>query len=74
MDQGMDTSRKVASFANIYAKERANFWRWMVDELLEARWLVYGDFNMIDAQKNKKGMLLARIPLREKEAGYALKY
>jgi hypothetical protein len=38
----------------------------LADELLQAHWLVCGDFNMVDAQEDKKRPLLVKMPHGEK--------
>lgn len=47
--------------------------RWTVDELLNALWIVYKDFSMVENQEDKEGALAMRVTTSEKEAWIGLK-
>jgi len=44
-----------------------------VDELLNALWIVYKDFSMVENQEDKEGALAMRVTTSEKEAWIGLK-
>lgn len=57
----------------IMLEERVSFWQWMVNELSQVHRIICGDFNMVDSQEDKKGMLPIRLPQHKKEAKSSFK-
>lgn len=60
-------------YASNFALDRCNLWRWLAMNLLEATWILCGDFNMVEKGTDKKSFSPMRWCVGEREAFYFLK-
>jgi hypothetical protein len=61
------------SIGNIYASNNAlewvGFWHWMVEELSEANWSIYGNLNMVKSLEDQEGLPLIFVVIERGTSG-----